>query len=334
MLLEMTLYTGPCAAQNQLQETPAHPAEQCQALYQRRQAPSMFLRGLFLVACVRSPVASADAVESGQASRAETCGEGITITMATPVTPRPAATCVLMRPHTGNDAGEGVEVFMVRRHIQSEFAPDVYVFPGGSVNAGDRLAEEAPGLCIPAADDPLGEGFHVAALRECFEEAGVLLAWRDGAPLTIDEGDLARFTAYRDALQRRDLTMETLAERERLTFATDALTHWAHWITPEAFPKRFDTHFYLAEMPASQEAAYDHLETTDGVWITPEAASAGHEHGDFPLVFAQIHQLRELHGLRSVSDARARFAGRLPRTIMPRVVERGGAQVILLPDEA
>ena len=254
-------------------------------------------------------------------------------TMTTPVTPRPAATCVLMRPHAGGSAGSGVEVFMVRRHIQSDFAPDVYVFPGGSVTAADRQAEESPGLCALNAGDPLGAGFHVAALRECFEEAGVLLARRDGAPLTLDAGDLARFAGYRDALQRKQLTMAALAEQERLTFAADALTPWAHWITPEAMPKRFDTHFYLAEMPASQEAAYDHLETTDGVWITPEDASAGFERGDFPLVFAQIHQLRELHGLGSFSDARARFAGRAPRLIMPRVVERDGAQVILLPDE-
>ena len=249
--------------------------------------------------------------------------------MTTPVTPRPAATCVLMRPHPGG----GVEVFMVRRHIQSDFAPDVYVFPGGSVTAGDRLAEESSGLCRAAADDPLGEGFHVAALRECFEEAGVLLAWRDGAPLTLAPDDLARFAEYRAALQGQRLTMAALAEQERLTFAADALTPWAHWITPEAFPKRFDTHFYLAEMPASQEAAYDDLETTDGVWIMPEEASAGYERGEFPLVFAQIHQLRELHGLGSFAAARARFAGHSPRMIMPRVVERNGAQVILLPDE-
>lgn len=223
---------------------------------------------------------------------------------------------------------------MVRRHIQSDFAPDVYVFPGGSVTTGDRQAEEWPGLCVLNAGDPLGEGFHVAALRECFEEAGVLLARRDGAPLTLDASDLARFADYRAALQEKQLTMAELAERERLTFATDALTPWAHWITPEAMPKRFDTHFYLAEMPAAQEAAYDHLETTDGVWITPEAASAGYERGDFPLVFAQIHQLRELHGLGSFGEAHVRFAGHAPRTIMPRVVERNGAMVILLPDEA
>jgi len=254
--------------------------------------------------------------------------------MTTPVTPRPAATCVLMRPHTNDSAGGGVEVFMVRRHIQSEFAPDVYVFPGGSVTDDDQQAERAPDLCVAAAgDDTLGSGFRVAALRECFEEAGVLLARRGTELLAIGEGDVARIADYRAALQQRQVTMSGLAEREGLTFATDALTPWAHWITPEAMPKRFDTHFFLAEMPASQEAAYDHLETTDGVWITPEEASAGYERGDFPLVFAQIHQLRELQGLSSFADAHARFVGHAPRTIMPRVVERDGNMVILLPDE-
>ncbi|HEU5348649.1 MAG TPA: NUDIX hydrolase [Ktedonobacterales bacterium] len=246
-----------------------------------------------------------------------------------PVTPRPAATCVLMRPR----AGGGIEVFMVRRHIQSDFAPDVYVFPGGSVDVGDRQAEEIPGLCASVNGAMMGSGFRVAALRECFEEAGVLLARRGVESLTLDHQDIARMAAYRVALQRRQLTMAALAQQEELVLATDALTAWAHWITPEAFPKRFDTHFFLAEMPATQEAAHDHLETTDGVWITPEDASAGFDRGEFPLVFAQIHQLRELHGLRSFDDARARFDGRKPRTIMPRVAERDGAQVILLPDE-
>lgn len=249
------------------------------------------------------------------------------------VTPRAAATCVLMRPR--EDGGSGVEVFMVRRHIQSDFAPDVYVFPGGSVTADDRLAEQTPGLCAPAGEGPtaLGSGFRAAALRECFEEAGVLLARRGGELLALDEGDVSRFAGYRDALQHHHLTITALAEQEGLTLATDALIHWAHWITPEAMPKRFDTHFFLAEMPAAQEAAHDHLETTDGIWIAPEKASAGHARGEFPLVFAQIHQLRELHGLRSFEDARARFDGRQLPTIMPRVVERDGKPVILLPDE-
>jgi 8-oxo-dGTP pyrophosphatase MutT (NUDIX family) len=234
-----------------------------------------------------------------------------------------------MRPR----AGGGIEVFMVRRHIQSDFAPDVYVFPGGSVSDGDRLAEETPGLCAPVADGSLGDGFRVAALRECFEEAGVLLARHGTEALAIRHEDISRFGEYRAALQNHQTTMAAVARQEHLLLATDELTPWAHWITPEAFPKRFDTYFYLAEMPTTQEAAHDHLETTDGIWISPEEASAGYERGDFPLVFAQIHQLRDLHGLHSFDEARARFGSHQPRTIMPRIVERDGHQVILLPDE-
>ena len=249
-----------------------------------------------------------------------------------PVTPRGAAAVALARER----AGGGIEVFMVRRHIRSEFVPDAFVFPGGSVSPGDVATEQQPGLVAPAEDDAgaaaLGTGFRVAALRECFEEAGVLLARRAGGPLAIGSGDVARFAAYRDELQRGTVTLGQVVEREGLTLATDTLVHWAHWITPEAFPKRFDTHFFLAEMPVGQQAAHDELETTAGVWVTPEGALADFERGAFPLVFATIHQLRELSGLANVAAARARFVG-TPQTIMPRVVKRDGQDVILLPDE-
>jgi len=271
---------------------------------------------------------------------------------AQPVTPRLAATTTLLRQ--GAD-GRG-EVFLVRRHIQSDFAPDVFVFPGGSVNADDREAERTPGLCAPVpapmADAPAGEiahattgepdvarnptalgsGLRVAALRELFEEAGVLLASRAGAPLAIAGDEIARFAAQRAALNRRDTTLAAIAAQEKLTLATDELVYWAHWITPASLPKRFDTHFFLAPMPPAQEAAHDALETTEGVWITPEDALAGYARGDFPLVFATIHQLRALSGLTSVDDARARFAAP-PATIAPRIVRRDGKPLILLPDE-
>ncbi|MGZ3716173.1 MAG: MBL fold metallo-hydrolase, partial [Ktedonobacterales bacterium] len=152
-------------------------------------------------------------------------------------------------------------------------------------------------------------------------------------PLSIEPVDVSRFAAYRDALINDTLTLADLGTREGLTLATDELLHWAHWITPLAFPKRFDTHFFLTEMPAGQEAAHDQLETTAGTWISPEEALARYEAGNFTLVFATIHQLRALSGLASVAAARKRFSGAPPRTIMPRVVERDGEQVILLPDE-
>lgn len=255
---------------------------------------------------------------------------------ARPVTPRLASATVLMRAREGSGAGsDGVEVFMVRRHVQSEFVPDVFVFPGGSVSDADRAVELAPGRCAPVGEGmtTLGSGFRAAALREMFEEAGVLLASKEGAPLTFDAETVARFGGYRDALNARQTTLAQIAEHEGLTLATDALLHWAHWITPEAFPKRFDTHFFLADAPAGQQAAHDALETTDSIWITPEDALAGFERGDFPLVFATIHQLRELTDLPDVAAVWARFANTTPRTIMPRVVQRDGADVILLPDE-
>jgi 8-oxo-dGTP pyrophosphatase MutT (NUDIX family) len=143
---------------------------------------------------------------------------------------RPASAVVLAR-----GAGKGFEVFMVRRHVRSEFVPSVFVFPGGSVKPEDVTTEETPDLCQPVAFGPtrLGTGFRAAALRECFEEAGVLLARRGGELLQGAEGDVERFASYRDRMNSQRLTLIQLAEQEGLTLATEELLHWAHWITPE-----------------------------------------------------------------------------------------------------
>jgi len=266
-----------------------------------------------------------------------------------PVVARPASAIVLLR----DTDGDGVEVFMVRRHVQSEFVPDVFVFPGGSVKPEDRETELAPGVCAPGEPGPtvLGSGLRAAALRECFEEAGVLLARQAGeggvageagmrarqaSPLQappVGPGDVARFADYRAGLQNRTITLRAIAEAERLVLGTDALLHWAHWITPEAMPKRFDTHFFLAAMPEGQEAAHDQLETTDSAWVTPEAALRDFEAGSFPLVFATVHQLQALTSISSIQVAHERFAGTTPRTIMPHIVVRDGASVIAMPGE-
>jgi 8-oxo-dGTP pyrophosphatase MutT (NUDIX family) len=232
-----------------------------------------------------------------------------------PVAPRLASAVVLARSRDGG----GIEVFMVRRHVQSDFAPDVYVFPGGSVKPGDREAEATTGLSVPSGDGPtaLGVGLRAAALRELFEEAGVLLAYRRDAPLTIEPDAAERFVRYRDDLCAGRGTLGSVAAREGLRLATDALIHWAHWITPEPFPKRFDTHFFLADAPGGQVATHDQIEVTESAWITPDDALAGYQRGQFPLVFATVRQLRELLGLANMDEARARFAGRTPEMIMP-----------------
>jgi 8-oxo-dGTP pyrophosphatase MutT (NUDIX family) len=249
---------------------------------------------------------------------------------AIPATPRPAAALVLLRDRTEG----GVEIFMVRRHIQSDFAPDVFVFPGGTVKPDDQSLESSMDPATPQAGlTALGTSFRAAAIRECFEEAGVLLAHRNGQPLDFTGAEAEPFASYRAQLQRKEISLNEIVAREGLTLATDALLHWAHWITPEAWPKRFDTHFFLAEAPAGQLAAHDDLETTESVWIAPEVALSGFESGAFPLVFATVHQLRALSDLTSYAVARERLVGVTPETILPRVVEREGVSVILMPGE-
>jgi 8-oxo-dGTP pyrophosphatase MutT (NUDIX family) len=242
-----------------------------------------------------------------------------------PVTPRPSAVLTLVR-ETG---GRPMALFMVRRHARSPFMPDVFVFPGGTVQAADREAERTPSLCAPVADamPALGDGYRVAAIRECFEEAGVLLAYRAGAPLAIPSADAVRFAGYRAALHQGSTDLAAIAGREGLVLATDALLHWAHWITPVGLPRRFDTHFFLAAMPESQQAEHDRRETTEGLWIPAEEALARQESGSFPLGFPTIRQLRALTGLTGMAAARERFGGKPVRPILPTLNASGREQL-------
>src|SRR5216683_3101242 len=255
------------------------------------------------------------------------------------VEPRVASAVMLLRDTA---SGQGMEVFMVRRVIQSDFMPDVYVFPGGSVTKDDRAAEMTAGICTPVASttaDPegqtaLGSGTRAAAIRELFEEAGILLAYRGAQLLAFDDQSVARFTTYREAFHQRQGSLVEMARAEQLTLATDRLGYFAHWITPEGMPKRFDTHFFLATAPTEQQAAHDRLETSEGVWISPAEALARSERGEFPLVFATIHQLRDLATFGSVKEALESTTTRYVVTHMPVLVRENGVTRVYLPEDA
>jgi len=255
------------------------------------------------------------------------------------VQPRLSSAVMLLRDHP---SAQGIEVFMVRRVIQSDFMPDVYVFPGGSVSDGDRTAEQAEGVCAPVAPsaaDPeghtaLGSGTRAAAIRELFEEAGILLAYNSGVMLAFNEENKGRFRAYRQAFNQRKGSLVDMARAEQLTLATNHLGYFAHWITPEAMPKRFDTHFFLTTTPAGQQADYDHLETSEGVWIAPAEALTRHERGDFPLVFATIHQLRDLAMFASVKEALESTMTHHVPTTQPVVVLEDGRRRVYLPNDS
>jgi hypothetical protein len=146
-------------------------------------------------------------------------------------------------------------------------------------------------------------------------------------PLAIPPADVERFAGYRAALHHGTIDLAAIAGREGLLLATDALLHWAHWITPVGSPRRFDTHFFLAAMPGAQQAEHDRRETTEGVWISAEEALALHERGSFPLGFPTIRQLRALSGLRGTAAAQERFGGKPVRPIQPTMNASGQEQL-------
>ncbi len=255
------------------------------------------------------------------------------------VQPRLASAVMLLRDVA---AGQGIEIFMVRRVIQSDFMPDVYVFPGGSVSADDRAAELveeistpiAPGAADPEGRTALGSGARAAAIRELFEEAGVLLAYRGEQILAIGEADVTRFDSYRQAFNERKGSLVEMAHAEKLRLATDRLGYFAHWITPEGMPKRFDTHFFITTAPAEQQAAHDHLETSEGIWISPAEALARFERNDFPLVFATIYQLRELAAFHSIKAALEATASQHVPTRIPVLERENDVVRVYLPDDS
>jgi 8-oxo-dGTP pyrophosphatase MutT (NUDIX family) len=254
------------------------------------------------------------------------------------VQPRLAAAVMLLR-----DNNVGLQVFMVRRSLKSEFMPDVYVFPGGTVCSDDRVIESRSELCRhvtltsvdPEGRTLLGNGIRVAALRELFEEANILLAYTsDHTVLALDEQSLASFTQYRQAFNERRSTFSTMLFAEQLTLATDELIYFSHWITPERLPRRYDTHFFLAQAPRAQEAIFDQFETSDGVWIRPEEALQRSEQGTFPLSFPTLYQLRELVDFADVSSALATAMQHYVVTYRPFIREKDGKEHIMLPDDS
>lgn len=250
--------------------------------------------------------------------------------MPEPVPARPSATILLLR-----DGGSGLEVFMVERHHQIDFATGALVFPGGKVDAGDADGH----LCAHCRGvDGLDEGersLRMAAIRETFEESGVLLARLAGEEALVPCEQRADIDQRRrDDLHDGRISMAQLAEEERLVFACDRLQPFAHWITPEFMPKRFDTWFFLAEAPRDQLALHDGQESVDSLWVRPADAIALAEAGRRTIIFPTLMNLQKLG--RSASVAEALEAARQDRivTVFPKLVKRDGEMKMVLPEDA
>jgi 8-oxo-dGTP pyrophosphatase MutT (NUDIX family) len=256
-----------------------------------------------------------------------------------PAPARDSATVMLVR-----DGAEGLEVFMLERHLQSDFAGGAYVFPGGTVDARDLDAEASgflDGPALPGAathiDAPpdTALGFYLCAIRETFEEAGVLLARRSGEPVRFDDqADEKRFGTYRDEFNARGGSLTELATKEDLRYAGDLLHYYARWITPEFAPKRYDARFFVATMPDGQVPLHDDVETTASTWIRPADALAQAREGLFSIIFPTRKTLEGLARFSSASDVIASTHGKQIPAVLPTVVLADGRAKVVLPGDA
>lgn len=247
------------------------------------------------------------------------------------VVPKPASSILLIR-----DGDDGLEVFMVTRHHQIDFASGAMVFPGGKVDPADS-DDDARAACRDAdAFDDRELAFRVSAIREAFEETGVLLATdTDGHELPEDRCRALK-DEYALAVEKGEITIGALAKKEGLVFDPSALTPFAYWITPAVLAKRFDTPFYMAEIPAAQSdlAEHDGGEAVESVWIDPSEAVRLADEGKVTMVFATRLNLIKLAKASTVAEALEQAAGQVPVQVTPRVYAEGGRRKIDIPVEA
>src|SRR5882724_4623032 len=249
------------------------------------------------------------------------------------VTPRPASTILLLRDATGTDE---IEVFMMVRHYEIDFNSGALVFPGGSVDKGDQEIIARPELYSGGQGlDAAALSFRIAAIRETFEESGILLARPQGSKALVDARHAAELEAgSRAALSEGKTTFLEVLTENRLLLALDELVPYAHWITPEGMPKRFDTWFFLAAAPPEQVGAHDGKESTDSIWVSPREALEGGETGRFKLPFPTTRNLIKLGKQPSVKAALDDSRGKPVVSMMPVMTKLNGGRQLRIPLEA
>jgi 8-oxo-dGTP pyrophosphatase MutT (NUDIX family) len=257
---------------------------------------------------------------------------------------RPASTVVLLR------AVPELEVFLVRRHDSLAFMSGAHVFPGGRVDAGDgmgqaeRFCDGIDGAATRMGDLPAGTAIahHVAAIRELFEEAGILLARREGTIVDLDDeaagpeataSRRGRWHQYRHQLAKGETALSEIAARERVRLALDELAYFAHWVTPDIETRRFDTRFFAAAVPPNQEAAHDEGETTHGEWLRPADAIARCRRDEIALPPPTWTTLRQLEVFATVEDVMAWARTREVPRVQPGFIQEGSQRIVLLPGE-
>ena len=246
----------------------------------------------------------------------------------------PAATIILTREQTGT-----LQVYLLKRSPKSGFMAGNYVFPGGTVDGNDHHSKLFNTYCDltpdeialrfgPDLSDEQALAYCVAAVRETLEEAGVFLANRNDS----STADFERINSLRLAANLEPDWFVKLIENGQWCLSLSALYSWSHWITPVLMKRRFDTRFFIAEMPAGQSCRPDAKETVQGVWLSPMESLVGNMAGNIPLSPPTLVTLHQLSKFRTLSDIQAEAAQRSwGKAIQPRLVSLPEGAVIVEP---
>jgi 8-oxo-dGTP pyrophosphatase MutT (NUDIX family) len=237
----------------------------------------------------------------------------------TPVTPVPSSTLLLLREREGR-----IQVLMITRHDAAGFAAGAIVFPGGKRDRGDG---ELAAFSRTGTADEAGT-LRVAAIRETYEESGILLARRRGAAALVTGTELREMTGGGVA------PIVSLAREHGLELADDLLVPFAHWITPRDRPKRFSVHFFLAPAPADQEPLHDGREAVDALRVDPEAILREAEANRVKMVMATRMNLRKLARSATVAEALAAARAAPVITVNPERIETPTGPIVRIPLEA
>lgn len=256
------------------------------------------------------------------------------------VAPRPASTILLLRDAAARGVDgksrDEIEVFMMVRHYEIDFNSGALVFPGGSVDKGDKEIIANPSLYSGGEGlDEATLSFRIAAIRETFEESGILLARPKGSKDLVDAKRASEIeAANRAALCESKISFLKVLTDNGMLLALDELVPYAHWITPEGMPKRFDTWFFLAAAPPEQLGAHDGKESTDSIWVSPREALEGGESGRFKLPFPTTRNLIKLGKQGNVEAALEDSRGKSVVTVMPVMTKTETGRQLRIPREA
>jgi len=238
-----------------------------------------------------------------------------------------------------------IEVLLGLRNRRSSFVPGYYVFPGGRLDPDDclpGLEDFVYGLDKHRAAEILSDlspaekalGIWVAAIRETFEEVGLLIARHDdGTPVALGTPEeRRRFDRYRKALNSGELKFIEMLREEKICLSADALHYYSHWITPEPFPLRYDVRFFVALAPAGQSVVCDGVELTRHHWLRPSVALADYREGRIGMVLPQIMTLQELSRFQAVEDVIVSARNRSVQATATKIVRIDGKDVEVMPD--